>query len=87
MNAFVFSLKSGKSFSDVLLLVPRRTILLSALLLIFVCHPIAVGQSDDFNDGDDSGAALGIVSRLDRKLFRLDQCLPISLNHDSDLGR
>src|SRR2546425_243442 len=55
MNAFVFSLKSGNSFSGVLLLVPHRTILLPALLLIFVCHPIAVGQSDDFNDGDDNG--------------------------------
>src|SRR6266699_3869379 len=55
MNAFVFSLKTGNIFSGALLLVPHRTILLPALLLIFVCHPIAVGQSDDFNDGDDNG--------------------------------
>jgi hypothetical protein len=55
MNAFVFSLKTGNSSSGVLLLVPRRTILLPALLLIFVCRQIAVGQSDDFNDGDDNG--------------------------------
>ena len=55
MNAFVLSLKRDNSFSGALLLAPRRTILLPALLLVFVCHPIAVGQSDDFNDGDDNG--------------------------------
>src|SRR5439155_23012918 len=55
MNAFLLSLKRDNSFSGALLLAPRRTILLPALLLVFVCHPIAVGQSDDFNDGDDNG--------------------------------
>ncbi|PYI84545.1 MAG: hypothetical protein DME26_13060 [Verrucomicrobia bacterium] len=56
MNAFVFSLKTGNTFCGGLLLVPRRTILLPVLLLlIFVCQQIAVGQSDDFNDGDDIG--------------------------------
>src|SRR5436309_12741488 len=54
MNTFVLSLKTDNSFSGALLLAPRRTILLPALLLVFVCHPIAVGQSDDFNDGDDN---------------------------------
>ena len=55
MNAFVFSLETANSSSCALLLVPRRTTLLPVLLMILVCHLVAVGQSDDFNDGDDSG--------------------------------
>ncbi len=38
-----------------LCLVSRLTRWLPALLLILVCQQIAVGQSDDFNDGDDNG--------------------------------
>ncbi len=36
--------------------------------------------------GDDRGDALGVVARLNRQLFRFDQCLPISLKHESYLG-
>ena len=55
MNAFAFSLETGNSFSAALLVVPRRTILLPVLLLVLVCQQIAVGQADDFDDGDDNG--------------------------------
>src|SRR5688572_7192038 len=55
MKAFVFPFKAVNSFSGARSLVSRRTLLLPALLLGFVCQHIAVGQSDDFNDGDDNG--------------------------------
>jgi len=55
MNAFVLSLRTGNGFSGARLPVARQTILLPAVLLLFVCQPIAFGQLDDFNDGDDSG--------------------------------
>ena len=41
------------------------------------CQPEAALQ----RLGDDRGDPLGVVARLNRQLFRFDQCLPISLKH------
>jgi len=55
MNAVGFSLEPESTLANALLLILRRLVLLPALLLISVGQQIAVGQSDDFNDGDDIG--------------------------------
>ncbi|PYJ85672.1 MAG: hypothetical protein DME22_08280 [Verrucomicrobia bacterium] len=51
MKSFVFSAETGNRFFSI----SSQNILTSLLLLIFAWQQMARGQTDDFNDGNDTG--------------------------------